>query len=516
MEHPQKKETKPPRQQRLGRRARVLLLLLAALVLAAALVVLLPAIRTRFPSLLWQREKANLTFRTLDTADVSVLDTVTVRQTDGDSYTLRYRSGKFYLAGADGADQLVNESYTDAIIAAATVIAVEDTVTEDAAEVADYLADMGLVPPAITVTVSYASGRTDTLELGATVPGTTYHYFRWSGGDGLYMCDIGTYEAFEYTAQMLLPVTQPTLVPQLIDRLTIRTPAAGTLALTFVVDGTQAYLGTVREPYHYPMDSQAAAALMSALQNLRLGVKVGTVDETNRVTYGFDAPAAVLDIHQQQGLTTAVDAAGALTSVQTQEQTIRLTFGKQDGEFFYFCQYAGDCYRVSRFLAAPLIAVSADACLTRAPADMGSVSIASIQAQTGDGALDVRAVYTEHVLENNQIEKDENGDTVYDISVTANGVPITVDAFNALTQRLQQMTVSGRLDAAQTPTGAPRWQLAITTTGGVTRTLAAYPLDAFSDVLTVDGVAMHFISAEAIRIALAELYPTAIAGSRRG
>ena len=47
------------------------------------------------------------------------------------------------------------------------------------------------------------------------------------------------------------------------------------------------------------------------------------------------------------------------------------------------------------------------------------------------------------------------------------------------------------------------------TVGGATRTLAAYPMDAFSDVLTVDGVAMHYLNAEAIQIAMGELYPVA-------
>ena len=516
MEHPEKKVRKPARAHRLSRRATVLTLLLAALALAVALVLLLPAIRARFPSLLAQREKSNLTFRTLDAGDASVLDTIEVNQTGGDRYTLRYRGERLYLLGADGTEQLVNEAYTDAIVKAATVIAVEDTVTEDAAEVKDNLADMGLVTPAITVTVSYVNGRKDMLYLGSIVPGTTYHYYRWSGGSGVYMCDTGTYESFEYTSQMLLPVTQPMLVPQLIDRLSIRTPGAGLMSFSFVADGTETYLGTLREPYHYPMASEEAAALMSALKNFRLGVKVGAVDASNRASYGFDDPEAVIDIHQQQGLTSAIDANGVLTAVHTAEEDIRLTLGKKDGEFFYYCEYAGDCYRVSSFLVAPLAAAAPDTYLSLAPADMGASSIASIQAQFGDGTLDVRAVYTEHMTDNNQIEKDENGNTVYDVSVTANGLPITADAFTALTGRLRQMTVSGRLDAGVSPTGAPRWQMTITTTGGVTRALAAYPLDAFSDVLTVDGVAMHYISAEAIQIALAELYPMAKATHRNG
>ena len=516
MEHPEKNEQKPARTRRMGVRAKILLALLVTVGLAAALVLLLPAIRTRFPTLLAQKQKANLTFRTLDSGEVSVLDSIAVRKTNGENYTLVYRGARLYLAGTDGQDKLINELYQENILKAATEISVEDTVTEDAAEVSEYLVDMGLAPPAITVTVSYVNGRKDTLSIGAVVPGTTYHYYRWSGADGVYMCDVGTFEAFDYTAEALLPVTQPTLVPQLIDRLSIRTPGAGTAEFSFVADGTDAYLGTLREPYHYPMDSEQTNALMTALKNFRLGIKVAPVDETNLATYGFDTPTAVVDAHQQQGLMNTVDRSGVLTPVQTEEQSIRLTFGKKDGEFFYFCEYAGECYRVSSFLVAPLIGVDTEAYLTRAPADMGASSIASITVQLGDGALDVRATYTEHVLENNQIEKDENGNTVYDMAVTANGTPITADAFSSLVERLKQMTVSGRLETTDPPTGAPRWQMTITTTGGATRTLAAYPMDAFSDVLTVDGVALHYISAEAIQIALAEMYPTAKAFSNKG
>lgn len=511
MEHPDKKTQKPRRAHRFSRRARMLLLLAGAAALALGFVLALPLIRARFPVPLAAELQADLRYLTLDTGDVSVLDSITVRQNGGEGYLLRYRDGKLYLAGAgaNGADAIINESYSEEIVEAATQIAVEDTVTRDATEVEEYLADMGLAPPAITVEVAYANGRADTLSLGALVPGTTYHYYRWSGDAGVYMCDAGIYEAFEYTAQMLLPVTQPTLVPALIDRLTLTTQAGGRMEFSFVGDGAGGYAGTMREPTHYPMSSEATDTLMTALKNFRLGTKVGPADAAHREEYGFDRPAAVLDAHQQEGLYTQIDAQGVLNTVKTEAQTLRFTLGAKDGDFFYYCEYAGDCYRVSSFLVTTLVDTAPSAYLTRAPADMGTASIASITAQLGAGALTVRATYTEHMNENNQIETDAQGNTVYDVSVTANGVAITADAFSALVTRLKQMTVSGRLEEPQQPTGTPRWQLTLATTGGATRTLAAYPLDAFSDTLVVDGVALYYLNAEAIQIALAELYPSA-------
>ena len=52
---------------------------------------------------------------------------------------------------------------------------------------------------------------------------------------------------------------------------------------------------------------------------------------------------------------------------------------------------------------------------------------------------------------------------------------------------------------------APRWRIVLTTVGGTTRELAAYRLDAFSDALAVDGVAIHYAHEEAIDLILADL-----------
>ncbi|MDD3214403.1 MAG: DUF4340 domain-containing protein, partial [Eubacteriales bacterium] len=461
----------------------------------------------RFPSELATSMDREKTSKTLETGNTKVLDSITVTHDDGETYTLLYRNEELYLQRSDDEIEMINESYTDEIVAAATEIAVTDTVAENESEVSDHLADMGLQPPKITVNVGYLNGETVEIQVGDEVPGTTYYYYRWSGDDGVYMCDVGIHDAFTYTEHMLLPVTQPSLVPALTDRLSINTKSAGRMVCDFVADGTDSYLGTLREPYVYPVDSDSTATLLKALENFRLGTKMDTVTAENRTEYGFDDPTAVMDVHQKAGLYSQVGSDGTLQWLTAEEQTIRLTFGAKDGDFFYFCEYAGECYRVSSFLVTTLVSADANDYLSRAPADMGSAAIASISMQMGGGSAEVRATYTERVLANNDIETDSEGNTVYDVTVTLNGDTITTDAFNSLVERLKAMTVSGKLDAVQTPAGTPRWQMTLTTTGGASRTLAAYPKDAFNDVLAVDGVALYYLNAEAIQIALAEMYP---------
>ncbi|MCE5343783.1 MAG: DUF4340 domain-containing protein [Eubacteriales bacterium] len=498
---------KPLRRRRFSKRARWMMAVGALLAVAAALVLLLPTIKARYPDELTVSMQTVQTHKMLETGDTNVLDTITVTHEDGESYTLLYRDQQLYLAREGSDAELINESYSDDIVAAATQIAVTDTVAEDASEVSEHLADMGLEPPKIIVKVSYANGYEVELQLGEEVPDTTYHYYRWSGDEGVYMCDIGIYEAFAYTAQMLLPVEQPTLVPGLIDQVSLRTADGGLMEVTFVTDGAGTYLGTLKVPYEYPMNSEDSATLMSALKNFRLGTFMGTVDASNRAAYGFDSPIAVLDVHQQAGLYTQIDSDGVLQTLTTAEVTFRFTLGAKDGDYFYFCEYAGECYRVSSFLVTSFLNADTSKYLTRTPADMGPASIASITVETETGKLDVRASYTEHVLANNQIETDTDGNVVYDISVTINGEPVAQDVLTSLVNSLQQMTVSGTAHNAESPSGTPHWQMTLTTVDGATRTLIAYPLDAFSDMLVVDGVAMHYINTEALQIALGEWYP---------
>ncbi len=507
MEHPQKKVEKKESRHRLTRRTRSMIFLGVAVAVATALVLLLPTIRSRFPIPVSADLKANLSYQMLDTGDKNVLDTITVSHSDGETYTLQYRNEKLYLQQADGTSDLVNESYTDDIVSSATEISIEDTVTDDESQVDANLADMGLKPPEITVKVAYTTGREVELQIGGKVPETGYYYYRWSGSNGVYMCDAGIHDAFAYTAQNLLPVEQPALVPALIDRLSIDTRAAGLMDCAFVSDGTGTYLGTLKQPYTYPMDSEAVTSLMNALKNFRLGTLMDTVTPTNRADYGFDDPTAVVEVHQQQGMTTRTDADGVVQSVQSEEQSIHLTFGAADGDYFYFCEYAGKCYRVSSFLMTALLEAKANDMLSHAPADMGTDSLSSVAVQLGAGTLDIKAVYTQKVTENNEVEKDDKGNVVYDIAATCNGQTITADAFTSLVERLKEMTVSGSLGESQVPAGTPRWQMTLTTTGGQSRTLAAYPMDTFNDILAVDGVALQYLNAEAIQIALGELYP---------
>lgn len=503
MQHPPKRA---PQKRRMTRKALVILTA-ALLVLALALVLLLPTIKRLVPSNRYPLTDVVAHDKTLATHEASALDSIEIAHIAGDSYTLRQQNGAMYLE-RDGELLAIDPEYSRELMELATTISVQNTVTADKAEVAGHLSDMGFDPPQTVVRVRYLDGGEQTIELGLGVPETTYSYYRWSGDDGIYMCDIGVAETFAMTANRLLPVEQPTLEKSLIDRVTLSLAGGRTLAMSFATDAAGSVSGWLESPYRYPMSAEAADAMLTAITNFRLGVPTGELTEQNRVEYGFDQPLVVVNIHRQAGARAIVSESGELTAEPLEEQTVTLTLGRETGDYFYTCLYDGHCYEVSRFLCAAMVEADAARLVTLKPADLGGAAIAAIAAQTGAGTLDARVTRTERVLANNQLATDDSGNILYDAAVTINGEAATVAQFDALTQRLAELTVGGALEEGWSPDGkTPRWRLTLVTEGGTTREIAAYALDAFSDALVVDGTALHYASADALEAALAEWTP---------
>lgn len=495
MQHPPKKQKKK----------RLALLLPAAsvllLVLAAALLYLFPQIQKRHPGKSAPLEIIQPDFRTLEIRDAKELDTVTVFPSGSDSYTLQMHDGVLYLL-LNGESLPVSDVYAHELLEVFTHIVAQETVTEDVSEVQEHLADMGLAPPKARALIRYRDGSEAAIEVGSGVPGTTYAYYRWSGDEGVYMCDVGVSEAFALTQNHLLPVSQPDVFPSLVTELSL-TNASGSSRFRFD-DGLS---GRLTKPFAYPLSAEACDTLLSALQNFRLGTRQAVVTEENRAFYGFDQPLCTIEFHQKAGYANQIDASGALVSAETPAQSVRYVIGRAEGDFFYTCEYAGSCYFISRFLAETLVNANPETLITRNPADLNGALIASILLQSPQGAVAADVLRAERVLDNNQLELDENGQIVYDVRLIVNGEEKAPELLDELTDRLNTLTAEGNVPANYAPAAdeEPRWTLLLETTSGDTRHIEAYRMDAFSDALRVDGVIRHYVHADAIDVLMAGL-----------
>lgn len=494
----------PPGRKKGRRKKQIVGCAVLGMALLAAIVFALCALQLaeKAPAAVEPQETAGSRMRALALYEAQELKSVTVDPAGGESYTLQVVDGKLYL-DADGVLEPVRESYADALLGAITRIVSQETVVQNAAEVEEHLAEMGLDPAQARAVITLADGREEVLEVGVQVPNTAFWYFRWSGDKGVHMCDEEVREALNFTENRLSDVARLEIDPSRIDEVIIRN-AQGEMRLRF---GREAY-GELEEPFVYPLGAEAAQSLLSALEQFRLGTREALLTETNTAEYGFDHPLCVVELHQNAGSTSSIDGSGGLVVKQEEERSIQFVIGREEGAFFYTCAYEDQCYLVSRFLAEALVKTSADALLTRNPANMGDLPLESICIDAPDGTIEVQIVRTESVLPNNELETDEQGNVVYTTKLLLNGKEAAQETIDELGSRLAMMNASGKLpDGWTVPQEQPRWRIEMKSESGVVRVMEGYRLDLFTDVVVVNGMARHTMDSEQIELVTEGMIP---------
>ena len=279
-------------------------LVLLTLALAAAFVLLLPLIRDRYPAQTPPFESVQSTVRTLASRDSSQMDSIVIYPDGQTGYTLLMQNGVLMLDRA-GEMIAIDADYQTDILNALTQINVQDTVTENAAEVAEHLQAMGFDHPQCKAVVRYADGSEETFEVGSLVYGGTDYYFRWSGADGIYTCHSGILETFTMTPNLLIPFEQPQVYGSLLKSLSLSN-RNGECAFQF----ENGLSGQLTLPCTYPLTDDTAQTLITAAENFRLGAYEAPLTEENRTAYGFDQPLCIVAMVQAEGMGSAVSENG--------------------------------------------------------------------------------------------------------------------------------------------------------------------------------------------------------------
>lgn len=485
MQHPLKK--KPPRK---SRRWLTAALLLTALAASAAFVLLVPQITRTYPARTLEIPESG--FRSIRVTPAEEIASVTITPPEEESYTLVMQGGTLMLETANGLID-INDRHAADILEAVTQIAAQMIVTEDAAEAEAHLEEMGLQPPKATARIRYTDGGEETLEVGGAVPNTTYSYCRFSAHPAVYMCDVGVTEALCLTMRRLIPVEQPAVYAALLEEAVIRN-RSGEYTLSFTEN-------MLTFPIRYPLAEEGADAVRTALANFRLGTVEDTVTDENRGAWGFNDPVCTVDLSMAAGTSTVIDGNGELVTRKIDAQKLRFVIGREEGEFFHTCEYEGKCYLVSRFLVQALVDLTEEKLLTLTPADLGETALSSIVIEAKNGRVQIDVSYQERVLPNNDLETDEEGNPVYDALVRLNGTEGNEDQLNEMLSRLAGFTAAGNVPAGWIkPDEKPLWSIELTAVGGARRRIEGYALDHFSDVMAVDGTAVHTVSADAVSL----------------
>ena len=431
----------------------------------------------------------------------SKVASITIRRGDEAPWTATPDDNTVIISG-DVPLTLSSNECQDFLLAAASITA-EDVLTDQPVDYADHLADFGLENPRYEARIVYTDGSEITLRVGDKGHDGTWRYMLVSGDDRLFAFSNGSVESLFVNRDTLRKVRQPDLHKARIDRITL---TEGERVLQWTLDGSitdadAADKWRITAPFTYPADADAMMKLISSAANLRLSAWVAPATSETLIQYGFDAPRLTIDLHQAAGTIAVTGTDGEAAATDYPESTVTFVIGGEKSDMIDYVRYGDGIYLSSHFTMGVFMDYDVTATMSRYPVMTALGNLAALTIREGDVTTKYILTRTEQVAANNELITDEDGNTVYDVTVTKNGIPVDYTAFEAAYNALSVVTVSGTLPAGSS-FSEPHTACTFTDVDGTVHTVELATFDVLHDAVIVDGHAAFYLIKGGFRLNL--------------
>lgn len=480
-----------------------LLTLLFALVLLAGSITLYHVLNQESTVDVPENENTGGTIAAKESTDVQHVQ-LTLRS--GETWGMTRQDDGTYLMDGDG--WMVDTDAADDLLLVTATVSYEDVLTEDPADYQDHLADFGLDNPTVIAEVTYSDGQSVTMRIGNASEDTddAWYYMTIDGDDRLLTIASGTVTELSREKALMHTVVQPTLHKARMDDITFAdgegNPILHWQLQGSITDSDASSAWQMVYPWQYPVDEDAMTNLRTNLSNLRLGAYVGEATAENLTAYGFDSPRFILTIHQAAGTTNVTDDDGAVTQKDWPESTFTLTVGDARNDNVDYVLTDGSIYITSHFSLNVFMSMEALSTISRYPVLTAAGNLKSLTIADESGETVYTITREARVTENNELETDSDGNTVYDVTCTKNGSEISYDAFEAAYIRMETATISGRLPDGWSSTEDARVTMTFVSSQGRTHVIRLIPYDALHDALELDGCSLFYIIRDGLTLNL--------------
>ncbi|MBQ8555086.1 MAG: DUF4340 domain-containing protein [Clostridia bacterium] len=436
-----------------------------------------------------------ITRETLYQHDPAQVQSIAATIEGEDDWAVAAQDGLLVLQGEDG--YTLSEDISADLMDAAATITVDEVLADNWHDYADHLSDFGLETPALIADITYTDGTAIRLRVGDVGHTGTWRYMLIDGDDRLYAFSNSMVDALFVSREALWDITQPVLHKARFDRITLRL-GDGSIHAQWTLEGDITNTDSTErwwltEPFIYPADSEAMTGLLGNAATLRLGAYVGPATPENLALYGLDTPRMTIELHMAAGTIGDINADGAFTPVDYPESTVTFTIGGERSDLADYVLYEDCVYVSSHYTMGVFLDVNARSTLNRYPVLTALGNLARLVIDE-DGTTTVYAITrTEQVAENNELVYDEEGNLLYDYTLTRNGEAFDYAVFEAAYSQLVMVTVSGALPADEEIAAAPHTVYTFTDIDGTVHTVALADFDGMHDAVIVDGHAVFYL-----------------------
>lgn len=463
-------------------RKRLLAGLIAALFLAVALMIYFNR-EQKIPELETHADEERVSLINRETDELVGMEVTSSR---GDRFTILRENQGFIVEGQP--DFSLDEHQIDLMVKDLTKLSANELAGEVHLDESS-LAHLGLGQDAPRVSATYSDGEQLTLVFGNSaqteIPAD---YLLIAGDNKVYTVSPETRDHFDRTQNTLHPVPAVNFSSSLVDKAIFSGQGAFSLHQQ---DG----LWEVTDPFLYPADSNQVRALLSSIGNMRFAVYAGEATQENLVRFGLEHPRRTITFYLSASTIISYDSQGMpLDSQNLVSQNLTISVGDDIDSIGLYCLYDGKIYQASNASMGFLQDTGLPGILSVAPVTLPVNRLHSLKVEEKGETREYRIDFTEKILPNNEIERDEAGNTLYEPFVSLNSEETESENFLMEYLKLMGLQRSGRLpEGFSANEEAPARRYLFMLQDG-TRELALFPYDALHYAMRVNGTFMDYVS----------------------
>lgn len=432
---------------------------------------------------------------TLINQDEDTLTRMEITNMKGEGFTLLREKEQFVVEGRPSfeADQIeVSLMVKDLTMLVANELAGEVHTDENSLKL------LGLGENAPRVKAEYKDGSSLTLVFGNSaqteVPSD---YLMFENDNKIYFVSPETREHFDRSLSSLHVIPAINFNEKLVDSVAVEGDESFVLS-------HQEGLWELEKPYRYPLDHVKVSQFLGAVGKMRFAQYYGSEEELNKKELGLMPPRRVMRFHLSKSTITEYDKDGAIIgSKDIPEQTITLTLGDNIDKVGLYCLYEGKVYQATNVSMGFLRDLTVQNLLSPNPVTLPLNRLQGLDVERNGTKHEYRIEFVEKILPNNEIERDQDGNILYEPSVTLSGEEVPSDDFVREYLKLMALKHSGRLPKGFVPASDQPLTNYIFYLPDGKREMALFPYDDLHYAIRVNGVFIDYIvKAEADAVSL--------------
>lgn len=357
-------------------------------------------------------------------------------------------------------------------------------------EVGVPLAAFGLEEPELKVEMTLQDGTTQEILFGDRVPETDLPQYYCLSKGVLYTVLCDPCDVLFHDVEYLRKFKQPEIQTDLIDRIDVTGDV--TLSLAYTGDGF-----CMEAPWDYPANEAKVEMLLQNIGRMAFEAYLGTPEENDLAALGLEEPALCVVITQAASVITGETVDGEQVSLEVPQVKYTLHIGRDSGSSAVYVCWENGVYKASNFLLGFWKEMQPDDYLAPSPINITVEKLKSITVKTDTAEEKYQVEMVESVGQNNEIETDEFGRTLYDAKIMKNGQVTDAAAFLSWYVQLNKLPLSGRVKENWKMEGQP---LATIILQGhlEERQVSFYPYDSLHAVMVVDGTGIYYLERSAL------------------